>query len=144
MRRLKMPKTLTISIPNSVYNKIQNGGYLKALVGSGAEATRAIYEWWMNEKLKTHGEFPTVRKSSMKTGEKVLRDLILLDLQSTETILMCIDLSLRHEFWKDNILSLASLRNRCSDGATKYEHLLKEILKTKKEERSDFGSFKLL
>ena len=139
-----MSKMLTINIPSSVYNKIQSGDYLKALVNSGVEPLRAIVEWFMHEKLKTHGEFPSVRKANLKTSEKALRDLVVLDMQTLETIIMCLDLSLRDEFWKDQILSISNIRKTCSNGITKYEHILQKVLKTKKESRSGIGSFKLL
>lgn len=140
-----MSKTLTINIPSSVYNKIQNGSYLKALAHSTTDHVRAIYEWWMHEKLLSHSEYPSVRKGSQKLSEKAIRDLVIIDMQPIDKVILCIDISLKDEFWKEQILSLASLRKTCKDGLSKYEHLLQKVLKQKPTEtRSDFGSFKLL
>lgn len=131
-------KKIPLIISNETYSKIQDGEYLAHLVKSNKYESvhEAIIEWWHACKLKEkkYQNMSCVVNMNKQRAIKTLSLLITKDRQDINTIVMVLNKSLHHRFWKDNLLSIGELRKRSvSNGATKYENIYLICIKDAEE-----------
>lgn len=138
---------LVKTIPDSVYEEIQDGDFLKEMIRTGEEPVRAIVEWFHRQKLSTHGKFPSVANMAMKPAEDAIRDLVGIDKQSLESVILCLNEIFLSDFFSKNILTLGNIRRKWNSGLSKYEHLLMEVEKkreNKPKKENKVGTIVLL
>lgn len=120
-------KKIPLIISNETYSKIEDGEYLAHLVKSNKYETvhEAIIEWWHKCKLKEkkYQSMKCIVNMNKQRAIKTLTDLIVKDKQDINDIVMVLNKSLHHRFWKDNLLSIGKLRKLSSNGVTKYENI---------------------
>ncbi len=137
---LKLKGLMSLSaISSKTYSKIQSSPeVLRLLVeDTQKDVLVCIFEWFKHCKMKTHGRLPAVRNMAESTCVETLDKLIRLDQSNYDEIVLCLDIALSDKFWKANIQSLGTLRNKCSDGQTKFEHLLCRLIAREEKENDD-------
>jgi hypothetical protein len=76
----------------------------------------------VKENRKFHKDFATLSKSSKVVidGAKTLNQLMTIEKESLENIRQVLHFAVNDNFWKDNLISLSSLRTKSKDGNLKY------------------------
>lgn len=118
-----------LKINDSIYDMIDEPYLLRDLVETEIDNWHAIAKWFKQRKLKSvFGRLPSVVKMDVEKSAKTLSMIFYIDKQEVDEIVLVVDRALKEKFWAQNLQSLATIRNKCKDGLTKYEHILKRII----------------
>lgn len=123
-----------LKISDGVYNVVQESDLLRQLVDSEPDIWHAIAKWFKERKMKTiYSRFSSVKNMKIDQAAKVISMLFFNDKQEIDEIVLTVDRALTDKFWSQNLQTITTIRNRCRDGMTKYEHILKRILEDSAE-----------
>lgn len=82
----------------------------------------AIQEF-IEEKKKQYPNFKVVRNATAEAAAIPVSKLIK-DGYDEDVVIACIRLAVDDPFWKRNLMTLTQMNKVCSDGLTKFEHVL--------------------
>lgn len=85
-----------------------------------------VVHWFVEHKKLDFPLIKTISKSINEASANEIRLLKTKDSYTEEQIILAINTSFFHSFWKRQIFSLAQIRSKCKDGMTKFEHLVME------------------
>ena len=78
----------------------------------------AIAKWFVETKILTHGYIASVRNTKIETNQNIIRRLHEIDGYNYIEIILTLSACMRDEFWKDIVLTCASLRKKIKGSKT--------------------------